>query len=73
MDEIETARKYLELGITPVMTAHSESVEEESEHRSLNTREDFQEMTGTSSGRRLKCTYKSPKGKPPVQTRIGGA
>ena len=59
MDEIEAARKYLELGISLEIVAHSEEIE--SERGSLSPRERFR-AAGTSSSRRLKQTYKSLEG-----------
>ena len=66
MDEIEVARKYLELGITPETVAHPEVVEIESEQESLSSAEQFRVLEVSSSGRR-KWTYRSPEGKLPVQ------
>ena len=64
MDEIETARKYLELGISLETVVHPEEVE--SEQRSLSPRERFQ-AAGTSLSGRLKQMYKSPEGSPRIR------
>ena len=63
MDEIEAARKFLELGISPEIVAHPEVVQ--LEWGSLSPKERFQ-ATGTSSSGKLKQTYKSPKGSPTI-------
>ena len=66
MDEIEVARKYLELGITPETVAHPEVVEIELERESLSPAEQFWIMEASLSGRR-KWTYRSPEDKLPIR------
>ena len=61
IDEIEAARKYLELGISPEIVAALE--EEQSVQGSPSPRERFR-TTGTSSSGRLKHIYKSLEGSP---------
>ena len=62
MDELEVARKYLKLGISPETIVHPEVEEIESERDLLSPREQFR-MARTSSSRRMKQTYKLPKGR----------
>ena len=61
IDEIEAARKYLELWISLEIVAAPE--EEQSEQGLPSPRERFR-TAGTSSSGRLKHTYKSPEGSP---------
>ena len=61
MDEIDAARKYLELGVSPKTIANPE--EEGSERGSLSPKERFR-TAGTSSSGRLKHNYKSLEGSP---------
>ena len=65
IEELEVARKCLELGITPDAAGHPEVVEIDSERESLSPREQQQIMEGSPSSRR-KSSYHSPKGKLPV-------
>jgi hypothetical protein len=62
-DELETARKYLELGLTPDAKSNPDIVELDSEGGSPSPRERTT-MAGTSSSGRMKFTYKGLDGKP---------
>ena len=64
IDEIKTARKYLELGISPKTVVLSE--EEGSERGSPSPRKQPQAARTSSSGR-LKHTYKSSEGSPKIR------
>ena len=56
IDELEVARKYLELGITLEAVAHPEVVEIESERELLSPTEQFWILEASLSGRK-KWTY----------------
>jgi hypothetical protein len=63
IDELETAKKYLELGLTPEAKSNPDIVELESEGGSPSPKERAQ-MAGTSSSGKMKYTYKGLDGKP---------
>ena len=67
MDELEIAKKYVQLGITPETVAHPEIIEIESERNLPSSKEQIW-MAGTSSSGRMKQTYKSPEGRLPIQS-----
>ena len=66
IEELEVARKYLELGITPDAAGHLYVVEIDSKRESLNPREQQRILEGSPSSQK-KSSYRSPEGKMPVQ------
>ena len=64
--ELEVARKYLELGITPEAAGHPEVVEIDFEKEFLSPREQQRILEGSPSSRK-KSSYCSPEGKLPVR------
>ena len=62
IEELEVARKYLELGITPKAPGHPGVVEIDFERESLSPREQQRILEGSPSSRR-KSSYCSPEGK----------
>ena len=64
IDEIEAAKKYLEFGISSEIVNLSN--EEGSKRQSPNPRAKAQ-AAGTSSSRRMKSTYRSPKESPKIR------
>ena len=66
IEELEIARKYLELGITPDAAGQLDVVEIDSERESLSPRKQQRILEGSPSSRR-KSSYLSPEGKLPVR------
>ena len=66
IEELEVARKYLELGITPDAAGHPDVVEIDSKKELLNPREEQRVLEGSPSSRR-KSSYCSPEKKMPMR------
>ena len=66
IEELEVARKYLELGITPDAVGHPDVVEIDSERELLSPREQQRILEGSPSSRK-KYSYRSLEGKLPMR------